>query len=479
MKYIIIIFFTAILKVNAQTHSTLEYLLEEGVYQTTIGKKAILEYSNAVLAYENYRKSFLPSISMSINPLNFSNSMKLLQSYNNGDYWNVTENANTMNMGVIVSQKIGVTGGTFSASSSISFLREFSNNNNSFSTVPFRFSYSQQLIGGYNTHRMESEIQRLKRELAEKQFISTIVSEQKKILSLYLSAYSYLLEKELLEWTDKLNDTLLIQAKAKLHYGKITEDEYEEITLQQISNRLSLQDAVFSYERALRKLCNEVNDSNIIFVSPKYDHLPMLIDEQKVSLLVNRNNPEVLGNLLQRKNAEYTFYKHKLDTHFNANISLSYGTNQYANNFSAAYAHPASQQMISMSFLIPVFQWGMNHNKRTIATNDYKETILSLDEAQKELRETIRNSVFNYNQSIRTMQLAEQRYKLSRNVYTNNVRKYCMGKISTFELSSAYKECQGAEKSMFNTLQNLLENYANLRSLTLYDFVKERDINVH
>lgn len=366
-----------------------EDILNAGVYQTIAVKKARLEYSNEILEYENYKKSFLPVFSLSFNPINFTNSMKLLQNYKNGEYYNVVENYNSVDLGISVSQKIWFTGGTFSVNSSLNYVREFSLNNNSFSSVPFQFSYHQSIRGELRKQHMETEINELKRKLAEKKYVSAILSEQEILTSLYLDAYRCLMEKEILEWTEKLEDTLVIQAMHKLQCGRITKDEYDIVVLQKKSNNISLQEATFAYEQALYKLRYEINDTSVFIQPLKYDLLPEKIDENTVKDLVKKNNVILLESILEKKNAEYVLYKEKLANRFNADITLGYGTNQYANSFTMAYFHPLSRQTVSVSLSIPMFRWGMNCNKRVMAKNKYDMILLSLDKEKEKLDDII------------------------------------------------------------------------------------------
>ena len=109
---------------SAHAISLEEFLL---VYAPNTPKmKAMkLEYANSCMTYENYKKSFLPSIRFGVSPLNVNRSLRLLQNPVSGNYSYVNDYSNTSDADVTITQRISTLGGTLTASSSIGFLREF------------------------------------------------------------------------------------------------------------------------------------------------------------------------------------------------------------------------------------------------------------------------------------------------------------------------------------------------------------------
>ena len=56
---------------------SLEQVLNEWCLSSPSAKKIKLSYENTLLAFDNYKKQFLPSIAFSLNPVNFNRSQKL------------------------------------------------------------------------------------------------------------------------------------------------------------------------------------------------------------------------------------------------------------------------------------------------------------------------------------------------------------------------------------------------------------------
>ena len=304
-----------------------------------------LRFENEQLEYENYKKGFLPSFQFDLSPLSFNRSMRLLQDPYSGNYSNVEDYSNTSSAGLSMTQKVGSTNGTLTASSSLSLLREFSRGNNSFSSTPFYISYSQSLWGGNKQYKYTRDIMHLQHDIAEKNFCTSISSEQQTVLSLYLTAYSELLKRQLAKNNVEIGDTLLEFAKLKRANGYITDYEYNQVELQQLENSYEQEHASQNYREAILKLKDRLNvNAEMELEKPDVRELPDILDAGRVTECIYRNNPQALNDELQRKQAAYKRYTSRMATFMNGTVSVNYGLNQYASSLKGAYYKPDSSK---------------------------------------------------------------------------------------------------------------------------------------
>ena len=455
---------------------TLHDALNVYVYNTKYVKGKRLALANTLMECDNFRKSMLPSLSLNLTPISFDRSMRLLQSYSTGEYTNVEEYSNTTSGGVSIMQKIAATGGVLTLGSSLNFLREFTTNNNSFSSTPMFLSYSQALLGGRKSLRLERTMSCLKKEMAMKDFCTSVSTEQQKILALYLNAYSYKLDIDFYTQTVNLGDSLLMHAKLRMDFGKITEYEYNMVELQQLDNKMALERSRHDYSSSIRQLENELSLQDIELAQLSVEKFPRHLDEWDVLDMVNRNNPEYQKLELERVNAEYALHQVRVNNRFNANIALSYGLNQYANTLARAYRHPNQRQAVSVTFSVPVFQWGINRNKLKIAQNEYETTLLEQEYAIENFKDEIHNDVFGYNMSRELMDAASRKYDLSARQYAFAAMRFNTGKIAAIELTDANREYLRAKQNYISVLKDLFTKYYNIRHLALHDFMEGRDM---
>ncbi len=446
------------------------------VYNTIFVRTKRLALQNSILEYENFKKSFLPAFSLNLTPVSFNHSMRLLQNYNTGEYSNVEEFSNTTSGGISISQKISATGGIFTVGSSLSFLHEFTSKNNGFSTSPVYLSYSQSLFGGGKNISFERAISKLQNDVALKDFCTSVSTEQQRILGLYLDAYSNKVDIDFYSKATCMGDSLLMYAKIRKDAGKITEYEYNLVEMQQLDNKIELEKSQYAYASSIRLLEKELLVHDIELKTLSSTNFPTRIEESDVIRLVNQNNPTYQSLELERLNAEYRLHQKKTDNRFNANISLSYGLNQYANTFKDAYQHPDQRQSASVTLSIPVFQWGINRNKLKIAKNQYEMALQEQEYAVSNFKEEIHNYVIDYNMNKGLTDAAEKKYNLSAQQYSFATLRFNTGKIAAIELSNAHKDYLQAKQYYISVMRSLFESYYRIRHLSLHDFVEGRDL---
>lgn len=463
----------------SQTQITLEKVVNEWSFHSPSAEKIRLAYENIALAHKNYLKGFLPSIAFSMNPVSFNHSLRLMQNPTNGSYSYVNDYSNTSNAGLTIQQKIGVTGGVFSVSSNLSILTEFSTRRNNFNTTPLSLNYSQKLLGGYYTYKKLKKIEQTKILNAARQYCSDMAEIQIKTLNAFLSLFLADITRKLALRNIEISDTLLIAGKALLDNGHFTEYEYKQVELQANNNLYVYETAQKDYQRLLRQLWallgkHEIPDSVEVTV-PDFT-LPLTIESEEVARYARKNNPFALSQEAKRLEAEQTLFNAKLSNRFNANINVSYGLNQYAEHFWDAYRKPDYSQGVMISFQIPIFQWGINRNKLQMAKNNYRNTMVELEEAEIGYANDLLDKVSSYDHGVKLYFLSKRSYQLAQEQYEVLSAKFRLGKVSIYEITSVQKELYEAMKRYYSSIQTVWYQFYMLRKITLYDFVLQREL---
>lgn len=469
---IILSFFFACITAHGQATAR-EISLEEVVNDLSLKSSAArierLNYQNELLQFENYKKSFLPSLSLNFNPVNFNRSLRVLQQPTDGSYSYVEDYANNSSAGVSVRQKVGFTGGELNIGSNINYLNEFSRKRNSFSTMPFSIGYSQQLCGGRKQHRLEKAIEYAKNNVAIKQYCAKISNIQQQAVELFMTALLVKMERDLALQTSLNNDTLLQLAQIKLDNGHITEYDFKQIELQSLNAQYAHENASKHYLEAKERLAVFLGTGSMDIAMPEFDG-PWVIDTTSLLSRVMRDNPFSKQQEIQTLEAERNLFSAKLSNRFNGHISLNYGVNQYADNITDAYRNGNIRQSVVIGLQIPIFQWGMNKNRVQMAENNYKVSQLSIEKRRREFENEVKENVNNYNRSVRLWLTAEKAYRLSREQYRMLIRKFSLGKVSVYELVSAQGEQNSAMERYYAAIRDTYSSYFTLRTMALYDF---------
>jgi len=439
-----------------------------------------LNFENSLLQFENYKKGLLPSVSINMSPINFNRSIVQLQQASDGQYNYVEDYSSSSNVGLSIQQKIPFTGGTISANSSLNYLNELSQNRNSFSSTPFSFSYSQQLIGGGKTMRMEKTIEYKRNEESIRNYCKSVSGIQQSALNLFIGTFLASLEKTLYSSNKLATDSLLRMAKVRYENRRITESEFKQVELQAANNEYMEENAAKNYEDALRGLVtylglNITNFRNVTIETPEFT-LPVRINPEEVRRYIYKNNPSLLSREIRRLEAEKNIYSSELQNRFNANINLSYGMNQYGRDLIAVYSHPSRQQSVSISFSIPFSLWGVSRNTARIAQNNHRSSIISIEKEIDEFENEINITVNNYNHNVNLWLIAERSYRLAQEQYKLTVYEFGMGRASAYELITSQQEQSAAMQKYYAAVRDAYLSYYKLREMSLYDFETQSEL---
>jgi hypothetical protein len=78
---------------------TIDKVIDSLVLVSPKAKIENLNFQNELLLFENYKKSFLPSLSINFNPISFNRSYRVLQKPEDGSYSYVEDYSNNSSIG--------------------------------------------------------------------------------------------------------------------------------------------------------------------------------------------------------------------------------------------------------------------------------------------------------------------------------------------------------------------------------------------
>lgn len=483
MKYCILIFLL-IVPIDMMSQSqpiqlSLDHVINTWSLTSSSAQITHLNYENELLNYENYKKSFLPAVSFNVQPFSFNRSLVKLQQAEDGQYHYVEDYSSNSSLGLNIRQKVGLTGGDLTVNSSLNYLNEMSSDRHSFSSVPFSFSYSQQLLGSRKNLRMGREIEEKKNEKSVLEYCTKMSDIQQQAISHFMSAFLAQLEKDLSENNRRSTDTLLHIATVKYEKGNLTEQDFRQMELQALNDQYMHENAEKAYEEALQTLITYLSlpyETKQLSIETPPFNLPLQIELQDVFHYVQKNNPESLNRELSELEAEKSLFTAKLSNLVNSDLNVSYGINQYAPKLIDAYRNPSRQQGVSIGLSIPIFQWGTNRNSARIAKNTYRSSQITIEQERLQFEDDIKNKVNNYNHSVNLWFISEKTYHLSQEQYQLLTRLFSMGKASVHELINAHREQSSAMQKYYNAVRDLWDSYLAIRKATLFDFRQQREL---
>lgn len=436
-------------------------------------------YKAGYWEYRSFKAARLPSLSLEMTPLQYNrNIVKRYDYQENIDVYR-TQQSLYSSGGLTLSQNFDLTGGTFFIDSELGYIRNFGENTyTQFNSVPIRVGYSQALFG-FNSFKWEKKIEPLKFEKVKKQFLYRQQEIAETTVQYFFNYAQAQKEYELALENLLSADTLYNIGLERQKISAISEADVLTLKLDRINAQntlktieLSLKDAKF----ALLTFLNIDKDGSFALILPQTAG-DILIPVENALIYAQDNNPDYLAYRQEILEAEREVDR-SCKSAFDASISASVGFNQVANNFAGAYRRPLQQDIATISFSIPILDWGVRKGRVNMAKSNLSITKFSVQQKKQNLEQELISAIDNFNNQRELIGSVQEILSLANDAYQINKNRFIVGKadISTLTLSlNRYKE---AQRNYISTLKYYWASYYKIRKLTLYDFQKKTDLSL-
>lgn len=426
--------------------------------------------------YESFRSGLYPQVSVQGQAPGYFRSITSVVQPDGSTVFAPQSQANTT-VGLVVSQQIPWTGGELSLNSSLNRIDLLESKLTSYRSTPLSLTYRQPLFQlntlGWNVETQDLTIRRSEREWDEAlEDISIDITNK------YFDAAVAALNMENASKNVQINDTLYQISVGRYNVGKIAENELLQNELAVLNARTQLANATTSYDRARRSLCYALGmpkESAVHLVLPETIPDLILLPERAVEEAL-RNRSDMIDRDLDLFMAERSVAEAEFSSSLSATMSVNAGLNQRAGTIPDAYRHLLDQQQFSVSFQVPIIQWGAGSEaveaakadqRRTLTTSEMRVNTIE-DEVSAQVA-TLRLLSSEVGIAAKSETIAVRRFEVSKD-------RYLIGKIDVTNLFLAQNEKDSARRSRVQTLGEFWLGYYRLRRLTLYDFVANRPL---
>jgi outer membrane protein TolC len=313
----------------------------------------------------------------------------------------------------------------------------------------------------------------LKYEKAKRDYIYEEQNVNLKAISLY---FQWVLanNKVMISLENKKNAIRLYEiGKKRYPLGSIERDDLLNLELETFTADTDLAESEKQLQEVVSdlKLFLDVED-----LSGFIPELPEVISNLKIKMgeakeLARQNNPELLDIDIKKINAERDLDKAVRENRFDLSINASYGLNQQANDFAAAYSNFLDQQMVAIQFSMPLLDWGERKGNIKTARMNKEVADIEIKQAENDIDRQILQKVNNFNLQEELVMVALKTRDISRESYDITEKRFLSGKVDLLRLLSARTAWQTASEGYIQSLQNYWEFYYGVQRLTLYNFM--------
>ncbi len=454
----------------AQQGLTLEAALAVAEDNSPSIKKTRLSLVRSRENLNAQRAALKSNFSLSINPFEYTHSREFNDLISQ---WNTRET--TTSYGLFrISQPIVATDATISLTNSLAWQNSYSEYNDT-RTKGFSNNLSlniNQPLFTYN--RTKLQIKDLELALENSQLSYAI---QRLSLERQVSQYFYLVYQK--------QQSLVIAEEAYENMKK----SYE-IIRNKVDAGLSAREELFQAELNLATSGSDVDNQRVSLQDAKddfklligislYDDIVVLPDISVDTIDVDitfaidhglKNRMELRQREIDIENSEFSLIQTKALNEFSGDLNLSIGLFGDNKNIGNIYASPTDNQQVSLSFTVPLWDWGERKSRIRAAEASIESQEISYEEEENDIIINIRKVYRNLTNLKNQIEIAKQNVKNAQLTYELNLEKYENGDLTGMDLNIYQNQLSEKQLSLTNAIISYKLELLNLKIQTLFDF---------
>ncbi|NJL75819.1 MAG: TolC family protein [Saprospiraceae bacterium] len=141
-----------------------------------------------------------------------------------------------------------------------------------------------------------------------------------------------------------------------------------------------------------------------------------------------------------------------------------------------AYKAPLDQERVTLSFQVPIADWGKSKARLQTAQSNLELTRMQVEQDRINFERNILLKVQQFSLVRTQVILAASTYEVAQKRNNITRERYLIGKIGITDLNLALSELENARRNYINALEGFWMAYYELRLLTLYDFAENRPL---
>lgn len=448
--------------------------------QQSVGAlKAKHAFVSTYWAWRTYKASRLPSLYLYGDLMNYSHT--LLYHFEDGAYHYSNSQSLQNSLGLQVSQNVTFTGGTISLYSDLSRLDQYGGGQKlSWYSQPVTISYKQPLFA-YNQFKWDKLIEPKEYEVGKRTYIESMEQITIDVVEAYNNLILAKMNSDIAQSNYENTRKMFEVATERLKIGSVTKDELLQLELRMLNDSISINENLVTIRDAQMNLNSVLGFDESVEIVPQIDEdLPNIVmDYDDVIARTLENSKFNLENEISIINAQASVAKAKADRGISMTLNAKFGLTKDDDTFLGAYKSPLDQEVVGLTFSVPIFDWGLGRGKVQKAKAAEEVVRAQVIQSENDYRREIYTAVGQFNNqrqqcsvSKRAMQIAGERYSLM-------LDKFRDGNATVTELNTAQEENDEAVQKYITDISNYWTYYYKLRQYTLYDFIEGKDIDVN
>ena len=456
---------------------TLDEAITLARVQSVNAAVALNELKTAYWEYRTFQADLLPEVNLSATLPSYAKSYNSYQQ-SDGSYTFVRNNFMQMAGALSIDQNIWLTGGKLSLNTSLDFMKQLDGTKDErYMSVPIALTLNQPIFGT-NTFKWNRRIEPVRYAEAKANFLSeteeVTMTTINNFFNLLLAKENVSIAKQNLENAEKLYEV----AKAKRKMGQISENDVLQLKL----NMLNAQSTLTDYESSLKSNMFQLRS---FLALGEDEELEPILPEEIPAMLVNYQ--DALDKALANNSFAHNIRRRQLEADYEVakakgnlrqiTLFAQVGFTGTGERFQHAYDPLKDNQVVEVGFKVPLLDWGKRRGQVKVAKSNREVVQSRLRQETMDFNQNLFILVEQFNNQRAQLDIANEADEIAQKRYKTNVETFMIGRISTLDLNDAQVSKDEARQKHISELFYYWYYYYQLRSLTLWDFEKNTNID--
>lgn len=477
-KIVILVLFCSWFQQNgfSQTLLTLEKALEIAEINSPDIRHSRLNLQRYEESLNAQHASYKSKLALSVTPLFYSHDREFNEFYSQ---WNTSETFRSSGA-FTISQPIKFTDGILTISDRLSFQNsysEFSDETNQAFSNNLYLQFDQPLFT-YNRAKMQLDELELDFENAALSYSIQKLSIEKNVTQSFYNVYDYQMSLMIAEEEYKNQQTSYEIIKNKVEGGLSAMEELYQADLNLMTSKSNLQNQQVALENAKDAFKQLIGLSLFEEIAVLADvSVPEVsVDMQKAIDHALANRMELRQREIDIENSQFELIRTAAMNEFKGNVSVAVGLFGDDEKLQNIYSSPTDNQQVSVSFQIPIWDWGEKKARLKAAEASMQSQQLYMEDENNNIIINIRTIYRNLQNLLTQIEIADQNQKNAQLTYEINLERYRNGDLTSMDLSLFQNQLSEKKMAYSRSLINYKIELLNLKIQSLWDFINNESI---
>ncbi|WP_035565894.1 TolC family protein [Hymenobacter sp. IS2118] len=450
---------------------TLDGVIALALSQSAVGQQAYTTRETSYWAWRGYQANYRPQLGLQGTLPNFSRAIApVVQPDGTTSFQSVR--INNSDLGLTLSQNIGLTGGQVFVGSVVQRFDDFNGQLRRYNNQPFAVGLTQPL-GQFNGLRWARRIEPLRYQESQRQYVEERETIAQRVTELYFDVLLEQVNAEVARQNAEATAELLRIGQERYRLGRLSQSDLLQLELNLLDARQAQTQAQLNAQNATVELQAYTGLTEApALAEPAPAPQPVVLPARALEQ-ARQHRSTTLAFRRRLLQAERDVAQARGTTGFRATLTANLGYVNQATSFTDTYANLQNQQQVGLVFSAPLVDWGRRKSivKTAELTRDQVQRAVAQEE--RSFEQTVLTQASQFTALAEQLRLAERADSLAQRRYDITRATYLLGRLSLTDLSLASNAKDSAKRTRIFALRACWVAHYRLRALTLYDFDKQ------